>query len=335
MIVRKARSMFRRIKTAVMRKLTSISAAQQLWGLAESVDNPFFVIVMPGSLHILKVFMQYAPKTVDFILILNGVNEWETNWLQTQYHDFRRVTMTATLQHGAVMDLIIDHYKKPFGLIDSDCFVFDPLYYKKAQSLDKNTILNAFFYLSNNELDLEIPQTYFLFFNPITISRIKNKYRVNSEQYQYQRLPRLIKERLLSIGIDASHLPESFKKLFDTLRLVVVLGLADGYEVNFIEKFSNFSQPNSEMYHIGAVYHNNNIKRLSSMRGSYFWRICLEKCEDTELIRYYYAKYGNQTSLEILNSNLEFASLSSTKTYVEFVDKLLSKNIDIVQTHVG
>lgn len=334
MIIRKIKSLFRIIIKAMRRTETTFYAAKQLKDLAKAVHNPFFVIVMPGSLHILKVFMRYAPEMVNFVLILNGVNQWEKTWLQSKYPDFRKITLNTTSSHGLVMDLLIDHFQNPFGMIDSDCFVFDTNYFKKAQELQEDTLVNAFFSLRNEEMDLDIPQTYFLFFNPMVIARIKNKYHVNCDIYHYGELTRQIKEKLSAIGIDETHMPESFKKLFDTLRLVVVLGIIEGNKVNFIESFKGIS-PNSEIYHIGAVYFNNNSKRLSFMRGSYFWRACLEKCGDAALIEYYHDKYGSQSSLDVLNSNPEFSSYSSTKKFVEFVHDILDRKLDQILAWEG
>lgn len=334
MIIRKIKSLFRRVIRAIRKTQTSLSAAKQLKDLAGTTENPFFVIVMPGSLHILKVFMRYAPETVDFVLILNGVNQWEKTWLQSSYPGFCKIILKTTLNHGPVMDLIIDNFGKPFGMIDSDCFVFKSDYFDKMQVLEEDVLLNALFCIRNEEIDLEIPQTYFLFFNPKLISVVKKKYHVNCDQYHYGKLKKQIRDKLLTLGIDESHMPESFKKLFDTLRLVVVLGMIEGNRTNFIERFSGLS-PNSEIYHIGAVYFNNNSKRLSFMRGSYFWRACLEKCEDPVLIEHYHNKYDSQTSLDVLNSNPEFSSYSSTKKFVVFVNDILDRKLDHIEAWEG
>lgn len=202
------------------------------------------------------------------------------------------------------------------------------------QVLEEDVLLNALFCIRNEEIDLEIPQTYFLFFNPKLISVVKKKYHVNCDQYHYGKLKKQIRDKLLTLGIDESHMPESFKKLFDTLRLVVVLGMIEGNRTNFIERFSGLS-PNSEIYHIGAVYFKNNSKRLSFMRGSYFWRACLEKCEDPVLIEYYHDKYGSQSSLDVLNSNPEFSSYSSTKKFVVFVNDILDRKLDHIKAWEG
>jgi len=67
---------------------------------------------MPGSLHIFKVFMLYAPDTVNFVMILNGIDQWEEDWLHSHYPRFPEITLKTTLRHGHLLDLLIDNFKK-------------------------------------------------------------------------------------------------------------------------------------------------------------------------------------------------------------------------------
>lgn len=96
-MIRKFKNLIKRLSTMMKRRLTSLSAAKQLGDLANIVDNPFFVIVMPGSLHILKAFLRYAPERIEFVLILNGVSQWEKNWLERNYPGFRTITLSSTI----------------------------------------------------------------------------------------------------------------------------------------------------------------------------------------------------------------------------------------------
>lgn len=323
MIIRKFQTLLRLIANFIMSKISSLLGARQLKSLAATTDNPFFLIIMPGSLHILQVFMRYAPETVKFVMILNGIDQWEKDWLHSHYPGFREITLKVTLKHGRVMDLLFDHFKKPFGMIDSDCFVFNPNVFEEIQVLPKDALLNAVFYLKNEQLDLEIPQTYLLFFNPPLISLIKKKFHVNSNLIYHKALNKKIKKKFASLGIDSEHLPEPATKLFDTFRVIFLLGLTEGYRVNFVRKFLPSSVPNSEIYHIGASHFNNNAKYLTFYRGSYFWRRSLEKSGDQNLIDYYHKKWGQLTSQELLAMNPLFAGYGSTKTYIGFVDQII------------
>lgn len=327
MIIRKFRSLLRLLSTYLKRKRASVLSGKQLRSLASIVDNPFFVIIMPGSLQILKKFMQYIPDAVNIVFIFNGLDNWEKNWVQSKYADLHSIVLETTLKHDTVIDLLIDRFRKPFGIIDSDCFVFDSRLFEEMQTISNRTMVNALFLYNNAQLNLDVPQTYFLYINPKPIAEIKARYHINSKPYKYEKLSKKIRKQISKIGIDSTHNPESFKPLFDTLRLIICLGLSDGYQVNYPRKYQSSLLPNQEIYHVGAVYCNDNIKRLTLFRGSYFWRLCLDKSHDPDLIDRYHRKYGSLTSQELLKSNLEFAEYSSTKNFVEFVEKIIDGKV--------
>lgn len=326
MIIRKLKSLVRIILKFIKQSFASYFAASQFQALARSTENPFFVIVMPGGLHILKHFFRYVPANIQCVLILNGLTKWEKKWLQSRYSNQYIVNLDATLPHGQVIDLVIDNYKKPFGMIDSDCFVFNPSLFEEIQFIPNGMMLNAVFCDINEQLYLEIPQTYFLFFNPTIISFVKRKYKVNSNQIYYKKIRKMVRNQLLTIGIDANHPPESYKRVFDTFRLIVLLGLIEGHEVNFIRKYPAVSKPNNEIFHVGAVYFNNNTTLLNGFKGSYFWRLCLELSGDKTLIEHYKAIFGHLSSQELLAQNEVFADYQSTKLYISFIKQILSGN---------
>lgn len=271
--------------------------------------------------------MQYVPSNINIVFIFNGLENWEKAWVQKHYSGLRSVVLKSRLLHGQVIDLLIDHFQKPFGLIDSDCFVFNSRLYEEMQEISNDTLVNALFLFRNEEINLETPQTYFLYFNPKPIVKIKSNYRVNSNPYKYEKLSRNIKKQISKIGIDATHYPESFKNLFDTLRLILCLGLSEGYKINYLRDYHGFPEPNEEVYHVGAVYCNDNVRRLSLFRGSFFWRLCLDRSNDQELVDYYHDKYGSVTAQDLIIKNPEFAGYTSTKNFVEFVEKIVDGQV--------
>ena len=55
---------------------------------------------------------------------------------------------------------------------------------------------------------------------------------VNGDQYQGFLKKFMVK--LSTIGTDETHMPESFMKLFETLRLIVTQGLVEDDKVNYV-----------------------------------------------------------------------------------------------------
>jgi len=212
-------------------------------------------------------------------------------------------------------------------MIDSDCFVTNPINFEEIQVLPNDVMLNAFFVLRNEKLSLDIPQTHFLFFNPTLISEIKSKYKVTSDLYKYKQLPRKVKLKLFTLGIDSDNLPESATKLFDTMRVIMLLGILEGYRFNFLKRLPPGFVTDQQIHHIGASNYTDNTRRLSFFKGSYFWRRSLEKSGDKRLIDYYYQLRGPLTSQELLAMKPEFAEYASTKKFVEFVEKIVDGQV--------
>lgn len=188
LIFQKIQNLMHIIIAGIKHLISRVTASSQLRALAEKVDPPFFVIVMPGGLHILMVFLRYIVNWVPLILVLNGIDEYEKAWIDQHYPELTKLSLRVTFKHGSIIDLIVDNFKKPFGMIDSDCFIFNSNYFEDIKSPPEDAVVNAFFYVKNQELGLEIPQTYILYFNPSVINKIKKKYHVTSNIYTYEKL---------------------------------------------------------------------------------------------------------------------------------------------------
>ena len=40
----------------------------------------FFITCTPGSLHVVDLCLRFIPKSIDIILALNRLDQWEENW---------------------------------------------------------------------------------------------------------------------------------------------------------------------------------------------------------------------------------------------------------------
>lgn len=123
------------------------------------------------------------------------------------------------------------------------------------------------------------------------------------------------------LGIDSKHLPET-TPIVDTLRAIILLSILEGYKVNFVKHMPISVEPNPDIYHIGAVHFNKKTDKLTFFRGSYFWRLCLDYCSDTNLQNYYWYRYGRLSASDILKMRPDFAEFTSTKVFMEFVEDI-------------
>jgi hypothetical protein len=193
-----------------------------------------------------------------------------------------------------VIDYLLTWMKKPFGLLDDDCFVFDPSCFKKIINFPEKTIVASFYNYANSKLGLSFPETFFLFLNTPVITKIKKQYKINSSPVSWNRLTLMARNKLLSIGISKQSLPENWKPYFDTLKAIMAIGLAEDHQFYYPD--GNHWFRSDIMYHVGAVasvpLRGIRLHNSYSARGSYFWYRALESIDDREIQDRYYKRYG-------------------------------------------
>ena len=292
-------------------------SSRQIKDLPEMV-NPFFVTGISGSLHIMNLALKYIPSNVDLVLILNGMEKWEQDWAKNHFEVKAVITMDSkrTLPHSAILDLLLDNYANPFGILDYDCFVFNQECFTAIQSFTANSVINSLFEYKYTNVNLRIPHTFFLFFNSQVIKRIKDKYGVNSSITDFRSgLNSTVLEGLNKIGINENNYPETNKKYFDTLRLLVCLAYSEGYSCNILDEFVTKPVENSDAFHVGGVANPNYYKSFWSMRGVYFWRRALEECKDLKIKQKYHEKYGFKRPEEVFEKSPEIKNQISQEFY--------------------
>lgn len=264
--------------------------------------DTFFIIAIPGSLHLVELCLKFVPPHVKIAIISNGLSDFENEWMKKNLRFEQLITLPSVFLHGDVIDLLVKNVKYPFGILDYDCFVFRPELFNEALNIDKKDQLNAFFYTANQSLNLEIPSTFFLYINAPVYRELISKYGINCTHYAYFQLPQKAREKLRTMGIDGKHRPESFKNYFDTLQALMMIGVAEGYSINFKRKFPSRFTPSDEIFHVGGVSDPNSHKHLWGVRGSYLWRFALEHHRDDQLRNYYEKTYGVKSPDDVLNT---------------------------------
>lgn len=265
-----------------------------------NVESPFFIIGLPGSLCLVDLCLRFVPQNQNVIFVSNGLDRWEQDWARQNLKVTEFVVIKRKVSHGSVLDLLFDKFRNPFGILDYDCFVLNPNYFLQMHKLEQNTLVNAFFVFENKVLNLDIPETYFLFFNTPLINKIKEKFQVNSKLITRDKLSTEVKNSLLSLGIDQFHNPEEHKDYYDTLRTLILLGKTEGYKCNFIKRYPTIAKPYNDIFHVGGGHNTNDFSNTWRTRGTYLWRRSLEVCNYPELQNYYWNRFGSGLSREIL-----------------------------------
>src|SRR5262249_30944022 len=141
-------------------------------------------------------------------------------------------------------------------------------------------------------LDLWIPETFLLGLNQPILAELMARYWVGADQIEWDNLPMAAQRRLSTLGIGRDRLPENYKGSFDTLRVLLLLALADGYPYELVTKHSVLKDLTDDVFHIGASSFPQNslsIQEDWAVWGGYFWIRRLELIEDGELRSRYLA----------------------------------------------
>jgi hypothetical protein len=256
-----------------------LSAVQQTHDLA-------VVIIMPGSVHIGALALNYLRENKQVLCISNGLPEWEYEILLGC--PFTAVAKTSrTLAHSEVIHELIEVLDKPFWLVDHDCYVLDvKALHEERQKL--GTCAGLAFYSSIPSLihGTLVPETFLLLLNPGTIRRLQKNYGITCRSYRWTELPENVKARLAVVGMGHDRLPEDHKQYFDTLRVVALLAQADGCGFIMEHSYSGVCQPYPEVIHIGGTswptWPLQELEWYAGL-GTYFWCRCLEKCRSDRI----------------------------------------------------
>ena len=127
--------------------------------------NNFFVIAIPGSVHIVELCLRFVPENVPVTIIANVLTAWESQWIKDHLRFTQIIHIPSILSHGDVINALVNSVQFPFGILDYDCFVFNPGLFDEAAKIKDNHQLNAFFSSTNPVTHLELPETFFLMIN--------------------------------------------------------------------------------------------------------------------------------------------------------------------------
>lgn len=311
-------------RTAIEKRLTLFNLRRCLRRMDQAA-NGFFMIVMPGGLHIAKLAIDYLPSDLNLVVIGNGLDKAEADWAERRLPVFRVLRTRAMLMHHEVLDAIFAAWTPSFGIVDYDCFVLDPELIDRLSAIDGEATMNAAFYRQNADPKLEVPETFLLFFNAPVIRALMEKYRVATRPIRWNLLTREVQGRLGTIGLSESRLPEDHKPYFDTLRLLMMLGLCDGHPYRYAAKIPATPAPSDQAFHVGGISDPLSVKGIWALRGSYFWRKALEAVDDDFLRAHYGARFGRQSAQELLDENRPLSDQIAPEL-LAFCDGLLNRN---------
>jgi len=294
----------KQVISGVRRRLALLRFRRQL-GTLEQREHTFFMIVMPGGLHVAVAAIAHFPKAYPLILIGNGFSQEENAWTRKHLSNFIYLPIGYKQNHFRVLDTLFSVWECDFGIIDYDCFVLDPALIDEITDIDRHSSMNGV-YVSGRipKIDTEIPETFILYFNIAALRQIMQRCGITSRKYQWNTLSTSLRIALNKIGLFENKMPDN-KSYFDTLRLLMIMALINGFAPEFVSRYFD-SEPlcnKARVFHVGSISNPLQFGDFYGLRGSYFWRMALERSNEPELARIGYDMFGTQSLTSFLKDH--------------------------------
>lgn len=284
--------------------------------------DPVVMILTPGSLHLARLAWGFVPADVPLVLILNGLDAWETAWVRANLPSEMFIASKSLLGHAEIIDASIDRLKTGFGLLDHDCLVLNPQWFSLlASGVRQNSMSGCFPFVATGEMNLL--HTFFLWINPQVCRSLKHRFGVSAAEVRWEQVSPSARDKLAQLGYLPGHYPEPDKAYFDTLRLLQLLSIAEDVPPLTMGRLDGSPVPNTEALHIGGVSYRDVILNFWVYRGCFFWRSVLQITENRELADYYGARFGDIRPERLASDYPEFARQLDPKL-VDFVMRLVS-----------
>jgi hypothetical protein len=207
----------------------------------DKLNKHFYIIVLPGTLHLINICLPLIPETVHVFLITNGTEKWENEYLKKEFNNFPQFNLLcfpgSSHNHGRVLNHLLKNNEYNFGIIDYDLFLFERDIFNRLEFLDNECVIGAF-EIRNDKIGIVFPTTHFMFFNIKLLQTIMGKYGIGAQEYRG--IPRRLKKKLASIGLGYQNFLKSYLLTFDTLNLILAMALYENLSIKFVDPKNSF-----------------------------------------------------------------------------------------------
>lgn len=191
----------------------------------KKLGNHYYIIVIPGVLHLLEPCLRLLPDNISFFLVLNGISRAEKDIIQQKFSSFPVIELSlfpnTSLPHGRVLNLFFKHNVLNFGIIDYDLYILNKNIFKSIK-IHNDDLMTGLSGLYNEKAKLNFPTTHFMFFNTELVKQIMKKYRIGAQEYT--RIPNRLIKKLSSINLGYHNFLKDYLYFFDTMNLIMAMG---------------------------------------------------------------------------------------------------------------
>lgn len=286
----------------------------------KKLEDPVFIILIPGSLHLADLCIRHLPKRQNIILLLNNLSEWEHEWAKSNLVCAGLIHIQCLLDHPVVLNVLFEVINIPFGVMDYDCYLTNKNGFQQFRSIEDNSLGNVVFSEWIDELGFYLPHTHAMFFNTPLLIEVMKKYDVDCRRIAYKDVSAEIKTILQTLGINEKCLPEKDFN-FDTLKLVILLAMTEGKE------FSRIEHPENPIaFHIGCASNPERFDNRWRKCASYFWQKALAANNDKSLELYYHNQFPYLPSIKYLKESID-QDCATKADFFWNVEKVLTNNL--------
>lgn len=245
---------------------------------AGRLGGHFYVIVMPRTLHFLLPCLALVAHEMRIVLLLNGASDWEAGLLRQRFPQlpqFRVATLPASsVNHGAMIDMMLRHNECDFGILDHDFYLFDRSVLQQLHFSDAEFLLCL---LVESSRRWTYPLTHFLYFRAAAWRRLMRQYGVGAGILR--KLPALARGQLRGAGLRDGETLKPYHDFYDTLHVLLALAYSEGMELCQLEAAEG------GMFHLGGTSIGDHLTK--GLVELYIHLCFLELAGEPELARRY------------------------------------------------
>ncbi|MGH9464452.1 MAG: hypothetical protein ACRD0X_02315 [Thermoanaerobaculia bacterium] len=205
----------------------------------ERLAGGFFVIAPPRSWELLRPCLQLLRERVPVCVVGNGAGRDERARFSRAFPEIPRCELPtlpgALWSHGSALNLLLREVTAPFGIVDHDCYVFGDELLAGLGCGERELTLAVDlpgFFTWNERAGLRLPRTHWLFLNAPLLRDLMRRHEMGCEKAE--RTPLRVASLLATVGFGDRNFPPPHLPFYDTLHLLLAVGLAEGHTVRYL-----------------------------------------------------------------------------------------------------
>lgn len=290
--------------------------------LETSYEGPFYVIVMPGTLHYLIPALMLVPTDMPVVLLRNGAADWEMRQLRRRFPAMQQCDLLtlpgSSLEHGHVLTLLLLANKGNFGVFDHDLYVFDASLFRELAP-GPDAFVTAVFG-NKSPTGVVYPETYFLFFATMLVQDLMQRHDIDARSYRT--LPRHVRPALGDLPSTLQRPLKGYHDFFDTLHVLLLIAMTEGLGARF-----HPSATEESVMHVGGTSAGHALTK--DLVATYTaWRF-VELVDDAEVRARYATRSRSFRSAEHVRTHIPLTPENYAR--VMKVDALVDRLAPIMQ----